>query len=80
MTGVGFSPNDSFSDLRTTPAITYGPVAIGQPPPQRLGIGQEAPHELLVDDRLQRRRRIVEGGEVPPRAQRNAHRPEVVRA
>ena len=52
MTGAGFSPNESLSELRTTPAITYCRSRFSQPPPERLGVRQESAHELLVDDRL----------------------------
>ena len=38
-----------------------------------------APHELLVDDRLRRQCRVLEIGEVRPRAERNAHDREVAR-
>ena len=79
MTGDGFSPNDSLNELRDDADDDVLRDRGCQPSSQRFGVGQEPAHELLVDDGLRRRGRIVEGREVLAGAQRDPHRPEIVR-
>ena len=67
MTGAGFSPNESLSELRTTPAITYCRSRLSSRRPSGSASGRNRRTNSSLTIACARRRRILERREVAAR-------------